>query len=159
MKKFIAVAALFAMIFTGASAQFEAGTKYIGASLSGLSLQYSSNERMRFNLDGAAGLFVSDGLLVYANFGYGHTRYTDDISAGLNGRYYFTQNGIFLGAGAQFVHYTKSNNDLMVPVEIGYAFYLNHYLTVEPSVYYKMSMHDFSDNSSVGLKIGLGYYF
>ena len=68
MKKFIAVAALFAMIFTGASAQFEAGTKYIGASLSGLSLQYSSNERMRFNLDGAAGLFVSDGLLVYANF-------------------------------------------------------------------------------------------
>ena len=43
MKKFIAVAALFAMIFTGASAQFEAGTKYIGASLSGLSLQYSSN--------------------------------------------------------------------------------------------------------------------
>mgnify|MGYP007022598875 CR=1 FL=1 len=34
MKKFIAVAALFAMIFTGASAQFEAGTKYIGASLS-----------------------------------------------------------------------------------------------------------------------------
>ena len=47
----------------------------------------------------------------------------------------------------------------MVPVEIGYAFYLNHYLTVEPSVYYKMSMHDFSDNSSVGLRIGLGYYF
>ena len=79
------------MIFTGASAQFEAGTKYIGASLSGLSLQYSSNERMRFNLDGAAGLFVSDGLLVYANFGYGHTRYTDDITAGLNGRFYFNK--------------------------------------------------------------------
>ena len=159
MKRTIAIAALLVTLFTGARAQFEAGTKYIGASLSGLSLQYSTNERLRLNVDAAGGIFAADGFLVFANIGYGHTRITDDITVGLNGRYYFTQNGIFIGAGAQYVHYTKSSNDLMVPVEIGYAYYLNHYLTIEPSVYYKMSVHDFSDNSSVGLKIGLGYYF
>lgn len=159
MKKIFAIAVLFMMISSAARAQFEAGTKYIGASVTGLNLQYSTNEKLRFGLDAAAGIFIDDGLLIYANVGYDHTRNIDDITAGLNGRYYFTQNGIFMGAGAQFVHYTKSDNDLMVPVEIGYAFYLNHYLTIEPSVFYKMSMHDFSDNSTVGLKIGLGYYF
>ena len=41
----------------------------------------------------------------------------------------------------------------------GYTFYLNHYLAVEPAVYYKMSTNDFSDGSTVGLKIGLGFYF
>lgn len=159
MKKIIAVAALFAMVFSGAKAQFEAGTKYVGASMSGAGIQYSTHEHLRFNVDANAGLFVADGLLLYGNLSYGHTRYTDDITAGLNGRFYFNQNGIFIGTGAQYVHYTKNSNDVVIPVEIGYAFYLNHYVTIEPSVYYKMSMHDFSDNSTVGMRIGLGYYF
>ena len=47
----------------------------------------------------------------------------------------------------------------MIPVEVGYAYYLNQYLSVEPSVYYKMSLHDFSGNSTVGLRVGLSYYF
>ena len=104
-------------------------------------------------------MFVTDGLLVYGNIGYEHQRHVDDVFAGLNARYYFTQNGIFMGAGGQYVHYTKSSNDFMIPVEIGYAFYLNEYLTIEPAAYYKMSIHDFSNNSTVGLRVGLGYYF
>ena len=64
-----------------------------------------------------------------------------------------------MGAGAEYNHFTKSNNDVMIPVEVGYAFYLNHYLALEPSVYYKMSLHDFSGNSTVGLRVGLSYYF
>lgn len=159
MKKFFAILAFFAFITANAKAQFDAGTKYINASLSGLNLQYSTSERLRFNVEAAAGLFVSDGLLLYANVGYEHQRHLDDIFVGANGRFYFKQNGVFMGAGAQFVHYTKSSNDIVVPVEIGYAFYLNEYLTIEPAAYYKMSMHDFSNNSTVGLRVGLGYYF
>lgn len=159
MKKILVIMALCAMAVTSANAQFEQGTKYIGASLSGLNLQYSTNEKFRFDVGASAGIFAADGFLLYANLSYGHTRNTDDVTAGINGRYYFTQNGIFMGTGAQYVHYTKSNNDLMVPVEIGYAFYLNHYLTIEPAAYYKMSMHDFSDNSTVGFRIAMGYYF
>lgn len=159
MKKIFAILAFFSLIAINAKAQFEGDTKYISAGLSGLNLQYSSSERFRLNLEAAAGVFVTDGLLVYGNIGYEHQRHVDDVFAGLNARYYFTQNGIFMGAGGQYVHYTKSSNDFMIPVEIGYAFYLNEYLTIEPAAYYKMSIHDFSNNSTVGLRVGLGYYF
>ena len=47
----------------------------------------------------------------------------------------------------------------MIPVEVGYAFFLNRHVTIEPALYYKMSLHDFSGNSTVGLRIGFGYYF
>ena len=159
MKKIFAIMAFLAFAATNAQAQFEEGTKYINASLSGLNLQYSTNERSRMNVEAAAGVFITDGLLIFANVGYEHQRHLDDLFAGANARYYFTQNGIYMGSGAQFVHYTKSRNDIVVPIEIGYAYYLNHYVTFEPAVYYKMSTHDFSNNSTVGLKIGFGYYF
>lgn len=158
MKKWL-MSMLLLLAVTGAKAQFESGTKYVGASLSGLGLSYSTNEKFRMGLDLEGGMFVADGFLLKANVGFEHTRLTDDVRVGLTGRYYFLQNGIFMGAGAEYNHFTKSRNDLMVPVEVGYAFYLNHYITIEPSVYYKMSLHDFSDNSTVGLRIGLGYYF
>jgi hypothetical protein len=48
---------------------------------------------------------------------------------------------------------------LRIPVEVGYAFFVNKNITIEPAVYYKMSLADFSDNSTVGLKIGFGFYF
>ena len=104
-------------------------------------------------------MFIADKVLVRANIGYNHTDYVDDFSAGIGARYYFRENGIFLGAGGEFSHLTKNNNDLMIPIEVGYAFYLNHYIAVEPAVYYKMSLDDFSDKSTVGLKIGFGFYF
>lgn len=142
-----------------ASAQFEQGKTYIGASASGLGLSYSSNEKFRFGVDALAGKFVSDCLLVNATAGYEHTRYTDDVRLGLGARYYFDQCGIYIGAGAEFNHFTKSNNDLMIPVTVGYAFFINQFLTIEPALYYKMSLHDFSGNSAVGASLGLGFYF
>lgn len=159
MKKIMISLLLAFVAVTGAKAQFEKGTKYIGASMTGLDLSYSSKENFRLGLDATAGMFLADGLLVYANVGYDHQKHVDNVFAGLNGRYYFTQNGIFIGAGVEFDHLTKSNNDLMVPVQIGYCFYLNHYLSIEPAVYYKMSTTNFGDNSTVGLRVGLGYYF
>lgn len=150
---------LLCIIALTAHAQFEKGTKYIGASVSGLNLSYSSNEEFRLGLNAETGYFVSDCLLLKANIGYEHTKGMDDVKVGAGARYYFDQCGVFLGAGAEFNHFTKNNNDLMIPVEIGYAFYLNKYITIEPAAYYKMSLHDFSGNSTVGLRIGLGFYF
>lgn len=142
-----------------ASAQFEKGKKYVGASLSGLSLSYSSSERFRMGLDLEAGCFFADSWLLKANVGYEHTRVMDDVRAGAALRYYITQNGLFLGAGAEYNHFTKDSNDVMVPVELGYAFFLNRHVTIEPSIYYKMSLHDFSNNSTVGARLGFGFYF
>lgn len=143
----------------GAQAQFKQDTKYVGASLTGLGLSYSSAEKFRFGVDAEAGYFIADGLMLKANVGYEHTRAIDDFHAGLGGRYYFLQNGIFIGAGAEYAHYTPSNNDVRIPVEIGYCYYLNHYIAIEPSVYYKMSLDNFSDKSTVGFKVGLGIFF
>ncbi len=150
---------LLAVLAIGANAQFKKGTKFVGASLTGLNLSYSSNEKFRLGLNADAGYFVADCLMLRANVGYEHTRNLDDVAIGAGARYFFRQNGIYLGAGAEYNHFTKSNNDVMIPVEVGYAFYLNHYLTIEPAVYYKMSLHDFSDNSTVGLRVGFGFYF
>lgn len=158
MKKILFVLLLLVSSLS-ARAQFDQGTRYVGASVSGLGVSYSSNEKFRFGLDASAGYFVADCLMLRGTVGYDHTKEIDDFNLGAGARYYFDNCGIFLGAGLEYQHYTPSNNDLMLPVEVGYAFFVNHFITIEPSVYYKMSFHDFSGNSTVGLKLGLGFYF
>lgn len=159
MKRLTTILLLLVATLTTAHAQFEQGTKYVGASTSGLGLSYSTSERFRLGLDANAGYFIADCLMLHGNVGYEHTRAVDDVRIGLGARYYFDNCGIFLGAGAEYNHFTKSSNDIMIPVTIGYAYFLNDHLTIEPSIYYKMSLHDFSDNSTVGFSLGLGFYF
>lgn len=158
MKKLL-LSFLFVFAVMGAKAQFEYGTKYVGASLTGLNLSYSENEEFRLGLNATAGFFVSDGIMLKGNIGYDHTHHLDDFNLGVGARYFFLENGIFLGAGAEYNHFTKNNNDLMIPIEVGYVYYLNHFFSIEPSAYYKMSLHDFGGNSTVGLSVGIGYYF
>ena len=142
-----------------ANAQFDPRLTFVRGSLSGLRLTYRSPENFGLGLDADAGYFITDCVMLRANLGYEHTRQVDDVRVGVGARYYFLQNGIYLGAGAEYNHFTPSNNDVMIPVEVGYAFFLNRHVTVEPALYYKMSLHDFSGNSTVGLRIGFGYYF
>ena len=142
-----------------AHAQFEQGKKYVSASVSGLGCSYSTKEKFRMGVDVSVGYFMSDCLMLRANLGYDHTREIDDFSAGVGARYYFDQCGVYLGAGAEYVHYTPSSNDVRIPIEVGYAFFVNRYITIEPSLYYKMSLDSFSEKSEVGARIGLGFYF
>ena len=51
------------------------------------------------------------------------------------------------------------NNNISLALEAGYCFYLNHFMSIEPAVFYNLCMNDFSDGSRVGLKVGLGFYF
>lgn len=90
---------------------------------------------------------------------YTQNRYYNDLSFGVGMRYNITQNGLYLDAGLAYKHYNRSHNDMLLPVEIGYTFYLNHYLTIEPSIHYDTSMFHFTDNSKVGFRLGMGYYF
>ena len=141
------------------SAQFEKGTKYVSASVSGLGLSYSAAEKFTVGLDATAGYFVKQSWMLYGKLGYNHTRYMDDFNIGAGARYYFTQNGIYLGLGLQYAHATKSINNIHLCPEVGYAFDLNRFITIEPAVYYNMSLNDFADGSKVGLKVGIGLYF
>ena len=141
MKKIISF--LFVLfVAVSANAQFREGTKYVNASLSNLGFSYSKADRFRFGLQLDAGYYIADRWMVHAGL-----------------RYNITQNGLFLGAGAELSHHTKGSTDLYIPAEVGYTFFLNHYLTIEPAVYYKMSLSHFGDNSTAGVRVGLGYYF
>jgi hypothetical protein len=76
----------------------------------------------------------------------------------VQGRYYIIQNGIYLGAGATYKHANHNYNDIMPGVEIGYAFFINRHVTIEPALYYEQSFKDHSKYSNVGLRLGLGIY-
>lgn len=159
MKKLLTTIVLAFTMAIAANAQFEQATKYLSTSLSGLGLSYNKADGFRFGLQADAGYFIADEVLLRGTVGYDHSKLYDEVQLGIGARYYFRQNGIFLGAGAEFTHYSPNFNDIRIPVEIGYAFYLNHYLAIEPAVFYKMSLNNFSDHSTVGLRLGLGFYF
>ena len=151
---------LFVAIATSAFAQFEEGKKYAGISMSGFDMSYNDAQKFHLGLDAKAGYFVMQDVMAIAEvgFNYGNEAW-QDVTLAARGRYYIEQNGIFLGAGLKYTHQFKSYNDLAITPEVGYCYFLNRNLTVEPSVYYDMSVTDFAHHSKVGLKIGFGFYF
>lgn len=161
MKKMI-LGLMMALAVLPASAQFEGGTKYINTSLSGLGLSYSKNEQVHFDLRLSGGYFLADCCAVIAGADYQHQPHWDQVSVDFGARYYMHESGIYLGGGLKYAHTQettgKFDNFFFVP-EMGYAFYVNNYVTIEPAVYYNMSFNDFADSSKVGLRIGFGFYF
>lgn len=159
IKKLLSVL-LLAAATTSAFAQFEAGKKYVGASLSNFNMSYSDSDKFSMGLNLKGGYFVERDIMAVGEFGFlfGDKDF-QNVTVNAGARYYFEQNGIFAGANAKFTHTFCSFNDLAVSPEIGYCYFLNKYVTIEPSVYFDFSLTDFSDNSRVGLKLGLAIYF
>ena len=147
------------MVSVAANAQFEKGKMYVGASMSGLNLSYSGSEKTHFGLQAKGGYLVADNLMATGFVGYdktGDLPYA--LTLGVGGRYYIVQNGIFLGAGVN-CKFSDDFNDLMPTVQLGYAFFLNHSVTVEPEIYYEQSFKNHKDYSKIGFRVGLGFYF
>ncbi len=158
MKKILTIALLF-VVALGANAQFEKGTKYVGASLTGLSASYNKVNDFNFGLQATAGYFFADNWMAKANVGYGYNYKIHSVNLGAMASYYLKSIGLFFSAGAEYSHLGGSVNDFRIPMEVGYCFYLNNHVSVEPAVYYRMSCVDFCDNSEVGLRVGFSYYF
>ena len=157
-----------ALLLTGglcANAQFEQGKKYIGASLSNVNLNYSKAKDSNFGMNLNGGYFLDDEFLVRGELGYNYEGKTNALNLQAGARYYFERNGIFVGAAGELQwreHYGPRNHGktlVSTPVELGYAFFINRHVTVEPSVYYKVCYNEFKDFSEVGFKIGFGVYF
>lgn len=159
MKKLF-LAALLTLATTSAFAQFEKDTKYVGASLSGLNLSITDKRHLALDLDLKGGYFLKNYWMLEGQLGW-HTsrKHLDRCVIGAKVRYTQVENGLYYAAGLQYVHERKSWNDLQLTPELGYCFYLNHYVSLEPAIYYNMSLTDFSTKSEAGLKIGIGYYF
>jgi len=159
MKRLL-IMALLAVATTSAFAQFEKDTKYVGASLSGLNLSITDKRHLALDFDLKGGYFLKDNWMVEGLLGW-HTSRThlDRCVVGAKVRYTQYENGLYYAGGVQYVHERKSWNDLQLTPELGYCFYLNHYVSLEPAVYYNMSLTDFSSKSEFGLKLGIGFYF
>lgn len=152
---------LTALLLTlSANAQFEEGKVYAGASMTGLNLSYNGSKELSLGVSAKAGYFVADNLMLLGEAGYQHDGkdMPNQFSFGGGGRYYIIQNGIFLGANCKFVHADGGYNDFMPGVEVGYAFFISHTVTIEPSIYYQQSLKRHSDYSTIGLNIGFGIY-
>lgn len=157
MKK-IAFLLFFALVTNLAHAQFEKNTKFINTSLTGLNMQF--NNDFKFGVEAKAGYFFADdwALTAAAGIDYGKSR-LNSLSGAAGIRYYIEQNGLFLGAGLKYVHQDSNYNDILPGVELGYCFFLNKSVTIEPSLYYNISIKDSGDYSECGLKVGFSYYF
>jgi hypothetical protein len=158
----------FAMLLAGmlvavvGYAQFEKGKWYVGASVSGLDISYSGSEEFNIGLDAKGGYLLADDWMLLGQVGWQHSGLdgvSDNVMLGIGGRYYIIQNGLYLGVNAKLVHANRNYNDFMPGLEVGYAFFLNKTVTIEPSVYYDQSFKNHSDYSKIGFKIGIGVYF
>lgn len=160
MKKILLTMVLALTMITSASAQFEQGKKYVGASLTGLNLSFSDLKDFAFGVDANAGYFIERDIMVIGTAGIDFSNgELNQFEVGAKGRYYIEQNGLFLAAGLKYRHAFKNINDLQITPEVGYCYFLNQYITVEPSVYFDVSLTDFSHKSEFGLKCGIGIYF
>ena len=159
MKKIATLIAL-AFVTLTASAQFQEGKGYVGASLTGLNLSYNSANGFNVGLEAKAGYLFRDNWMLLGTVGYNHNgsdAIPDDFKVGAGVRYYIIQNGLFLGLNAKYIHAAHNYNDVMPGLEVGYAFYINRSVSIEPAIYYDHSFND-SKFSTVGLKIGVGVY-
>lgn len=159
MKKITTLLLMLALA-VAAHAQFQQGKAYLGASLTGVDLNYTGKNGLNLGIEGKAGYLLEDNWMVLAQASLKHTGSSDAASsftAGIGGRYYIVQNGLYLGATLKYLHADHSYNDLMPGAEVGYAFYINRSVTIEPAIYYDHSFNN-SDYSTVGLKVGIGIY-
>ena len=144
-----------------ANAQIEQGKYYCNGSLTGIGLSYSGTEKLNLGIEAKGGYLVADNWMVLAMAGYEHSGLDgvdDKFHAGLGGRFYIVENGLYMGVNTKLVHGGSGYNDLMPGIELGYVFFLGKSVTIEPSVYYDQSIKNHSDYSKVGLKIGVGIY-
>ena len=139
---------------------FGEGKFYVATALSGLDVNFNSDQKWQADVQGKVGYLFADNWMVTGQLGYNYRKYAPNaFQAGAGLRYYIEQNGLYLGLGANYVHKNHNYDDFMPTVQLGYSFFLNRTVTLEPEVYYNQSLKDHGDYSGFGLRIGLGVYF
>lgn len=144
------------------SEPFEAGKIYVAGSLSGLNLNYNSDDDFNLGVNAKFGIMIFDDVLAHAGISYDHNgshSVPDNIDVGVGLRYYNVQNGLFMGLNGKYKHAKSDYNDFMLGLEAGWTYFLSRTATIEPSIYYDQSFRNHSDYSTLGFLIGFGLYF
>lgn len=156
MKK-IFVLMLMAVMTLGASAQFDKGTHYAGASLTGLGIGFEKGT-FAFGIGAEYGYYIEDCWMIGGTVAYSHKGGNNSVQIKPNFRYSFKSNGLNLGCGLQFEHAGTNLNYIQLCPQVGYTFYLNDKVSIEPAVYADFGLNDFKNGTNAGLKIGIGLY-
>jgi hypothetical protein len=151
MLLFMAVATL------GANAQFDKGTHYVGAGLSGLGIGWEKGS-FNFGIGAEYGYFVADSWMIGGAVNYAHKGGSNSVQVKPYFRYSFKANGLNLGCGLQYEHVGFSQNYIQLSPQVGYTFYLNDKVSIEPALYADFGMNDFRNGTNAGLKIAFGLY-
>ena len=111
-----------------------------------------------FGINGEYGYFVADGWMLGGTVGYQHVGEYNALVIKPSFRYSFKSMGLNLGAGLQFEHAGTELNYVQLCPQVGYTFYLNDKISLEPAIYADFGLNDFKNGTSAGLKIGIGLY-
>ena len=129
-------------------------------SLSGFNIAYHGDDRdFTLGIDATGGTFVADNWLVLGRLGWQHQASNSHVQLNAGVRYYFKRNGVFTGCGLQWERVMDGVNYAQLTPEVGYCFYVNHFISLEPSVYAHLGLNDFNCGSAIGLRLGVGFYF
>jgi hypothetical protein len=163
MKK-IVLTAIAACATFFASAQINQGAWLVGASSSAGFVSYNEDagDYSEFDITVKGGYFVIENLVAGLNLGYGKS---DDVSVSLFGVFarYYVNGKIFVGAGfdSQTLDTGGSSSIKItvsqIPIEVGYAAFINDVIAVEPALNYTAYGSD-GEGASFGLRIGLTVY-
>ncbi len=160
MKKVLLTMVVAMVCSTSAFAQFEKGKYYASASATGVEFSVSEAEDFAMGLNATAGYLFEKNLMGIVELG---TDYRNSewqyMSIGGKVRYYLEKNGFFASAGCRLCHYWTDDNDFQITPEVGYCYFLNKTVTIEPSAYYDISLTDFGNYSKFGVKVAIGLYF
>ncbi|KAA6341976.1 hypothetical protein EZS27_010237 [termite gut metagenome] len=166
MKKLIFIIICLLLNSLELKAQFEKNSWVVNPAITGLEYSYSDGNKNHLGFNVQGGAFLVDDIVLILKLGADWTKEIDTYSVGVGGRYYFDRTGIYVGSGLYFTRWTYNNSRELqghkdaygLNTEIGYAFFLNKTVTIEPGVYYDLSFKD-SNFSKFGLKVGFGFYF
>ncbi|MBQ8158599.1 MAG: outer membrane beta-barrel protein [Prevotella sp.] len=162
MKKKILFLMMVLTMSLSSFAQFEQGKAYLNASLSGLDLNFTGADKWKLDLTTRCGLMVEDNWMAMGVIEYNYRKHEPtSFAVGAGMRYHIVQNGLYLGVGAKFRHYSfddESYSDFMPNFQMGYVFFLNETVTIEPEFYYDQSLKDHSNYSRAGIRLGVGIY-
>jgi outer membrane protein len=168
MKK-VLIALCFVVLSWASFGQISQGTILIGGSsnLGFNSFNEDAGDYTQFILDVRGGYFVIDNLAVGLNLGFSSVDFGDgketDTQFGIFGRYYV--NGkIFAGLGYNsiMIKYEDDFSDdestvSVIPIEIGYAAFINDAVAIEPALNYRIFDSD-ADGAAFGVSVGVTVY-
>lgn len=162
MRKWIVCMLLCVVSASGVYAQFEQKKWFVNPSITGLDLSYDQYSKAHFGLQVNGGAFVIDNLAVLLGYDGSYTKDASLTSLGTGVRYYMDKVGVYVGAGLKYSHYSVSDvswNYALASLECGYAYFLSRTVTIEPALYYNLSLSDDVKLNRFGVKIGFGIYF